>query len=238
MIKLITGKDGYQWAVLKNDTHQSRWVEQHGSMLTDETLKVRVLPTIKSGDWIVDAGANIGSHTVPYAEAVGPTGKVIAFEPVPQSFACLLVNTRGFDNVIAFHRGLSNAPGFKLMEIDPNAGASRIKRGASLVKGTEIELIGQLEYFCPLDYYDLGKLDFLKIDVEGHEIEVLMGARETIKRCRPRILCEVNEGTLALQGHSGKELVERFKDLHYEPHFLEPEHGFHLPMVDVMFEPK
>ncbi len=91
-MKLITGKNGESIAVIEFDSHISSWVEEAGRLCHDSMVHESILPLIKEGDWVVDAGAYIGDHTIAYAEKVGSRGRVIAFEINPPALECLKHN--------------------------------------------------------------------------------------------------------------------------------------------------
>src|SRR6185295_1550740 len=154
------------WWVLDNDTHISKWVEEEFRLDHDQWGLNRILPEINNGDVVVDAGAFIGDHAVAYQKAVGKTGNVICFEPQPLAFECLSRNMeRGPKNYMLHDRALSDANISCFFEITPNAGASTI-----VTDNTD----------CPttvkaitLDSFNFDRVDFFKIDVEGHELKVL-----------------------------------------------------------------
>src|SRR6266581_7664130 len=71
---------------------------RRGTFVTPEP-EYAILPTLISvGDWVIDVGANVGHYTKRLSELVGPTGRVIAFEPVPETFALLAGNLQVFQN--------------------------------------------------------------------------------------------------------------------------------------------
>src|SRR5215470_17062957 len=81
-------------AVWQNELKRVHFRNQirHNRFVTDEP-EYSILPTlISAGDWVIDVGANVGHYTKRFSELVGPTGRVIAFEPVPETFALLAAN--------------------------------------------------------------------------------------------------------------------------------------------------
>lgn len=134
---------------------------------------------LKEGDIVVDVGAYYGYFTIFSAKKVGKTGKVIAFEPDPKNFEILKNNviSAGLNNVILIERGLFN----KNMETDLSSDFSR----SSIVENKKSEKIGTKIQCSRLDdevrKLDISKIDFLKMDIEGAEIEALEGAEEVLK---------------------------------------------------------
>ena len=141
---------------------------------------------VRPGDTVVEAGANIGAHTVPLAKLVGGTGNVLAFEPQPHIFHMLCGNLalNGCYNVNAYPMALGEEGDHRMLpridyDSDFNFG------------GVALEGSGEWEVsVASLDRLNLKSLRLLKADVEGMEIGVLLGARETIKRCRPYLYIE------------------------------------------------
>lgn len=186
----------------------------------DEYTLGIVLPHIDEGAWVVDAGAFIGDHTAAYIKKAGPNGKVFAFEPNPAAYSCLCHNC---PEAVTFNRGLSDREATVSYSPDQNAGAGHVEFDSGDIK------------LMTLDSLNLRRCDFLKIDIEGCEHEALIGARETIARCRPIMWIEVNEGALARRSNTPEELfrlIERQYDYKTTPY--PPERG---PQYDILCIP-
>lgn len=148
---------------------------------------------LSPGGVVVDVGANIGTHALAYAQAVGPEGRVYSFEPQRMIFNMLSGNLalNRVGNVQARHAAVGEAIG--RINVPPiqygAAGAfnfGALELGApDLPPGEEVEVI-------TLDSLGLARCDFLKIDVEGMERQVLAGGVETIRRTLPVIYMENN----------------------------------------------
>lgn len=134
----------------------------------------------------LDIGANIGNHAMYFAKLFR---EVHAFEPSSDAFALLQQNTRRLSNVQCHNFGLSNCQDrFTLNVPNDNIGAGRIEKhtkdsGASAVEISVVEL----DRFLSARELDIG---FMKIDVEGHELQVLEGSAATIAKWRPAIVFE------------------------------------------------
>lgn len=148
-----------------------------------------VLEIIKSrfnGGTALDIGANIGNHSVYFSKFI--FDKTFAFEANLRSYALILENKRinGIDDnkLIIYHAALSdgNYP-YKSVEIIGNMGGSKVSEGSGNMVTKRI------------DDFDLPKVDFIKIDVEGHELKVLNGAINIIGRDFPEIILECNPNT-------------------------------------------
>lgn len=140
---------------------------------------------VQPGMWVCDIGANIGSFTLPLAKQVGPEGRVIGIEPQPALFHLLHHNCERnkVSNAVLFNAAAGAASGTALIpEID--YAEERNLGGVSLSDtGTEIPLI-------TVDSLNLPRCDFMKIDVEGYEAEVLKGATRTLEFQRPILYVE------------------------------------------------
>jgi FkbM family methyltransferase len=172
-------------AYIETDTHISKWAAEHGTIDHGQNIEQKFRRYIREGDHVVDVGAFIGDHTVPYAQIVGPDGHVTAFEPCPDSYACLLHNTQNYPWVNCINQGLSNQWGTLHIVTNPNAGANHLTPEEPEKSEGSVRV-------QPLDELGMSRLDFMKIDVEGLEVDVLAGAADTIKRCRPSIHLEVS----------------------------------------------
>ncbi len=136
---------------------------------------------LKAGDIVVDVGAYTGDYTIFASRKVGPTGRVIAIEPDPNNARRLRRNLRGeLDNVTVLEAAVWSAPGrmrFKFAECGLQSGPvvcvdETIRGVEDTVEVTTLdELIKGLK---------LPRVDVLKMDIEGAEIEVLKGCRATL----------------------------------------------------------
>lgn len=178
------------WWILSNDTHISAWVEETNRLDHDTGFTSKICSHIRPGDTVVDVGAFIGDHTIAYARAVHgvDSGRVIAFEPNPQAFQCLKKNMEQLAHVECHQMGLSDDAREMRLLVAPNAGGSHLSEGFGGIP---------VQY---LDAFELQRLDLMKIDAEGMELLILQGAEQTIKRCRPILVMEVNSGALGRFG--------------------------------------
>lgn len=147
---------------------------------------------------MLDVGANIGNHAI----ILGQTFKrIVCFEPSPQIADRLKANiyANGLSNIDVHIVGLSNRNALLPFRLDQagNLGASRFTSAAD--KNTIDLRVAQGDEYCAR--LDLDRLDFIKIDVENHELAVLEGLQETIRRFRPII---------AFEFHGAEQSVDHF----------------------------
>ncbi|HSO32832.1 MAG TPA: FkbM family methyltransferase, partial [Labilithrix sp.] len=173
---------------LVTDTFVGRALDVYGEWCASEIdLLVR---SLREGDVVVDVGANIGSHTVPLAKAIGARGRLIAVEPQRTAHALLSANaaTNGLLHVDCMRAAAGSAAGtVRIPTLDPgapcNVGAAEVITDASSTAGEAVACIA-------IDDLDLPACRLLKIDAEGFEVQVLEGARATIARHRPILFVE------------------------------------------------
>lgn len=144
---------------------------------------------------------DIGGHVGLWSRVLATKFRqVIAFEPVPELADCFIKNVDC--SVVALSRfALGADHGQATMGNDDpsNTGNWRVAGGGS--RGYEVEVV-------PLDYLELSKVDFVKIDVEGLEHDVVMGGEETIKRTKPFMVIEQKPGHAERYGFTKTAAVD------------------------------
>lgn len=186
------------WAVVERDSHFGHWVEAHRKLDFDFNFQGAVLPHIHKGYTILDIGANIGSYTYAFNKVEDVT--IYAFEPNPEVFECLVHNLQKFDNIHLCNVAVGAKEG-KVNVITPN---DNIGMGY-VEEGSEIQLVTIDHFYSD---YSINKCDFIKIDVEGYELEVLMGAEKTIDKYSPTLVIEINNATLERKGITRKDIFD------------------------------
>jgi FkbM family methyltransferase len=170
-----------------NDQFISRSLDLYGQWCEGE-LEL-LAQVIGPGDVVIDAGANIGTHTVFFARRVTTSGCVIAFEPQRMVFQNLCANIaiNAILNVVARQQGLGGTrETVRLPAFDPRTEANF---GCTSLRGhTE----GEAVEIIRIDDLGLAGCQLIKVDVEGMEREVLEGPRETIARFQPMLFVENN----------------------------------------------
>jgi FkbM family methyltransferase len=164
---------------------------------------------MKNGDFIFDIGANIGFHTLVFNSLVTPKGKVISFEPEDSNFNKLTnnISINNISNSISLIKKAASDKNETLklyLAKDNNLGAHSIFERDELSKEfLEIPAI-KIDDFVIENKIE--KIDFIKIDVEGAEMQVIKGMTETIKRLKPTFIIEFNNFILEKIGSSSYEL--------------------------------
>lgn len=148
---------------------------------------IKLLEPLKEefGSWVVlDAGANIGNHSIYFSKLFG---RVHAFEPNPSTYQLLAFNCRNTNTITSHNIGLGEREeSLTLYEDETNYGRSSTiynTKSPSSTVDINITRLDDLEI-------DFGNLKIIKIDVEGMEVSVLKGGLETIKQAMPIIILE------------------------------------------------
>ena len=167
-----------------------------------DTEEMRSVLRMLNSDWVVlDVGANVGFWTVPMTKALGPSGKVHAFEPVPSNNLRLRENVtlnNLQDRVEVHELGLSDRRDTLLISLREDFANGSGTGNASIVIDDSdgrfrcgMIAVDTLDNIFPS--LNVKRLDFIKIDIEGHEDKFLVGAASTIRQFRPIIHMEINE---------------------------------------------
>lgn len=207
--------------------HYARTVRSFAREDEPDLLVVEHL--VERGAVAVDVGANIGVYTRALSEMAGDTGRVISIEPIPQTYKILTRNVRtlGAANVETLHAAVSDRSSRVVMEVpryetggeayyqahivpDPDGPAEA--SGNRRVSVRSVTLDHVLEW--------AGRVDFIKCDVEGHELACVVGAAATIRRAGPAWLIEVSDDP-DREGSASERLFGVLRAEGYEPWFFD-----------------
>lgn len=172
---------------------------------------------LRPGQVVLDVGSHAGLHLAQFADLVGPSGRAIAFEPIPALANALVGKFRDRSNVEIRNIALADNPGrSEFLILHKALGMSGFKqRAESGDQGAEKITV----VMDTVDHQaaDLSRLDYIKIDIEGSEISCLRGARQTVDRCRPWISVEYGMPTYSLFGNTAMTLFEWAREHRYIP---------------------
>lgn len=135
---------------------------------------------IKKGDIVVDIGANIGFWTLVFAELVGKSGHVFAFEPGPENFRILQKNVEinNLQNVTLSSKAISDKPSKTKLFLSYESNDHRIYDPKDNREAVEIETITLDEYFKNFDQ----KINFIKTNIQGSDHAALIGMHEILQK--------------------------------------------------------
>jgi FkbM family methyltransferase len=192
---------------------------------------------VRPGEAAIDIGANFGMYSYHLSRAVGPTGRVFAFEPIPFTHQTLrkVVRLLGLQNVTVVPKGCSDKDGQISFEV-PLAESGALSTGVAYARGRNDDRAGkemQVRWekthtvtgeVVALDDYlpDLPVVSLLKCDIEGAEPLAFLGARKLLERHHPIIICEINPWYLEGFGFGlDKDLLEPLFRLGYRLYFYD-----------------
>jgi FkbM family methyltransferase len=179
----------------------------------DEILP-NLVTFLDSPEWVVDIGANIGCICLPLAKHVGDRGCVLSFEADPAVFQKLQDNfsLNSFPQWRGFNEALGSSPGTLTFHRAASSGSFGNAIGSLYANdwhagGSTFEVsIDTLDRVLGRD--QINRVDVIKIDVEGAEMDVLRGSLQTIEKYRPILCLEVCEHTYTSAGWTPQDLFD------------------------------
>jgi FkbM family methyltransferase len=169
----VAEQDGLSWEIPAGYPGARTALLEH-----EPSVKEFLTSRFRPGEVFVDVGANIGAYSL---RAASSGMKVHSFEPNPENIKVLKRNVEiNHLSIELVECGLGSVEGQAKMS--PNGALSRLSAEGAVVVPIHT-----------LDGFDLTRVDLLKIDVEGHELEVIKGARKTIGRWHPTVVIEMHD---------------------------------------------
>lgn len=193
----LEAQNGVPYKIVKNPKHGYFCIDNSDEVIKGFMYEKKVWDRwafqlyakyLTKGSVALDIGAHIGVHSLMLSKAVGKKGKVYSFEPQLKIYHELLANLQlnKVKNVSTFNLCISDSnKELYLTEVKPQ------NEGATQVVNAEDSRATQKVQAITVDSLCLDRVDLMKIDVENHELQVLLGAEATIKRHRPTIVLEI-----------------------------------------------
>ena len=174
----------------------------HGRFRSPEPEWDRLGEWLRTGDTALDVGANVGHYACRMSQLVGAAGRVIAFEPVPVTFAALAANSKHFpfSNLTLLNAAVGDAGGMVGMSVPGGADGSYLAR---VDPTAELKcLVLSVDSLAPP-----GPVRLVKIDAEGYEPKVLAGMTALLRRDRPVVILERNAEAERMLAGMGYDLT-------------------------------
>jgi FkbM family methyltransferase len=167
-----------------------RWLLRCYQGFHEPALENFIINVLQKGDCVIDVGAQFGLISVLLGKVVGNNGKVYSFEPSPYNYEVLnkVIIENNLENVSVYNNAIGNKKGLsKFHQITP-AGFMKIEKGYEIKERNfnEINEI-RIDDFCIEN--NIGKVDFIKIDVDGTDYEAIIGAERLLGSNAPPIIC-------------------------------------------------
>ena len=186
--------------------------------------KLLYIRKIKQGDIVLDIGANQGYYTSLFSILIGQYGQVHAFEPVPESFNKLRQLKSCYKNVILNNFAIGEKQGSASINYDPmDSEKASLLNSRNTYPNKFITEVNSIDNYM-IDK-KLDKIDFIKCDVEGFELNALKGAYESVSKFSPDISMEITSNK-----QDTIELINLLKKAGYNK-FHKIEKGF--PIFDI-----
>ncbi len=145
---------------------------------------------VKHGDWVLDIGANVGTYTLRCSSLVGLKGRVFSFEPIQDTFELLTANASyaRYKNITLFNVAASDKVDLASMDVPAakDTGMSDFYRAQITKDGGKYSVLTLNTDALKFPH----RIKLVKMDAEGHELQILKGMRNLIKRDKPIFIIE------------------------------------------------
>jgi FkbM family methyltransferase len=182
---------------------------------------------------VVDAGANEGLYSLFASRRVGVAGLVLAVEPSPRELVCLRHNIarNRMSNIRVVPVALSDRRGHTILKLAENEHAGQNTLGEFVydIQSAGTHEVEQRPLDTLLAQENVQRVDLIKADIEGAELALLMGARETLRHCKPTLLCELYGAALEHQDASATRMLEILDDFGYRLLSFDDHTGLPVP---------
>ena len=188
-----------------SDTHFERWMLYGEYQAKQRNALFNYMEERRKVEYIVDGGGHVGLWSRPMIQRAN-TRYIWAFEPNSSVRECYVMNMSRFDNYTIYPIALGdkNTKGYLNVEKDNsgNTNIDPIKSGDTEIK--------------TLDSFNLKQIDYMKVDAEGYEYNIVQGAKETIERCKPFVHLEMKTKRMR---HTNKDYTKLLNTMNYKEGF-------------------
>ncbi|HKS95385.1 MAG TPA: FkbM family methyltransferase [Terriglobia bacterium] len=198
-----------------------------------DVAEFNVIPRlVRPGDVALDVGANVGFYSVLLSRLCGPSGRVWAFEPVPDTYWRLreTLALNRCENVVPVRAAVSDKDGIATMNLfaaEHSEWSSLAKPemdgpgGTKIVPRSSVEVTSlSLRRFCAESGID--RINFLKVDVEGFEVDVFRGARRLLEGGRVDYVCfEISKASLSASRTESRRVFQTLAAYGYQSYRLD-----------------
>jgi FkbM family methyltransferase len=167
---------------------------------------------VQEGMYVIDVGANIGITSVAIAKRIRRVGRLPSFEPVPEYFDILRdnVSSNRLRNVKAYERAVTDRVGRVPFYEKESSSGIVFEEGA---KQLEVSTTS-IDRF--LHDEKIERIDLINMDCEGSELLVLKGAKETLRKNKVKVFCEIHHDFLKQLGQSVGDIVQYLQGLEFQ----------------------
>ncbi|MBI5408629.1 MAG: FkbM family methyltransferase [Nitrospirae bacterium] len=237
-IKHINWLRRLKWFILNNFADDRETIEK----FYYEELEVRILEKIipylaakcPLPPAVIDIGANVGAYSYYLADIIREFhGQCIGFEPRSDIFEKLVKNVKK-DNFIGERSALSDRTGSADLHLPAtHENSSLVSFDHFAGFKTERVSLSTLDNYISSRHIPYKSIIFIKIDVEGHELETLRGGRTAISRGKPLILCESENRHLMPQNKNVRMVIDLMEDIGYSGYVISKKSYRLLPIARI-----
>ena len=190
-------------------------------------LKKFILP----GNKVIDIGANYGVYTLTLAKLIGNKGYIYSFEPCTETrnFLESSIVANNFMNITIDSRGLSNKKKEAILSLSKNSETNSVTKNSNIEGEYEKIILSDLDN-C-MNSYKWKNIDFIKIDAEGQESNIIKGGKEFFYKNSPLVQYEVKD-----KANFNLDLISEFKSIGYDTYRLIPGLDILVPWEDIEFD--
>ena len=217
--KLILGK--YEFQTIENDEGISTELQIYES---HEPLTTHLMINELKQDMVcIDLGSNIGYYAVIESNIIGESGKIFAIEPSPINFPILKLNLENQkkNNFVAYNIGIGDKNEEMEFIISAKSNWSRIRMNNEKINSEDKVIkipVKTLNSF--VNENDIKKIDILRMDVEGFEYSILLGANEVLEKFKPKLFIEIHK--MYLGKEKTYQIFNELKNKKYEIKYYIP----------------
>jgi len=144
---------------------------------------------LKEGDIVFDLGSYCGATVWGFSKAVGESGRVYGFEPDPVNYEVLCKNIEyhQLSNVVSINKGVWSTSGDLLFQGEGNMGSGISKVQSRAANLFSISVVSLSDFCAELN---ISRIDYIKMDVEGAEVEILKASGSVLEKYKPRLIIE------------------------------------------------
>ena len=206
------------------ELHLQDWIQQNIFFLGSYESKELAFMSqvLKPESTFIDIGANVGWHSLNAAVLVGQNGAVISFEPFAMNYARIQKNISlnpTLDQIVVEKIGIgakSDSITLHYNSDDDNAGMA-----SQFVEGNTSEKIQVIAFDQYEKIASLKRIDMIKLDIEGGELNALHGMQKTLKEFKPILMIEFDPEILSKQTGMQKEMISLLSNLNYKPTYFD-----------------
>ncbi len=200
-----------------NPDRSAGWLYSVPYTGTFETKETDYIKQLIKRDWVcLDIGACFGWYTVLFSQLAGNNGSIHAFEPIPDNRECLDANLslNGCTNVVVNNYALGEESSITQIYIPLDGVSGSLRAHATVSKCKVLDVkVSTLDQYVSNN--GIGRIDFIKADIEGAELLMLKGAKETLKRYHPILMLEIQSHSTKLFGYKPEDVFDFLHEIGY-----------------------